>query len=161
MSDSLQLKTTYKPKAKLEAFYTGAAARVTRDGKHVVCACGDEVKVVDLATGAVVKTLAGVSGRCAIARQELPPQTAFPTPQMHRTPSSPLSRHPQTPLHPPPKQLLSATSRTPSPSRPWPSPRTARPSLPPRAPSTPRSGTSKPAAAHARGAPTRRRSRMQ
>jgi hypothetical protein len=45
MADALQLKTTYKPKAKLEAFYTGAAARLTRDGKHAVCACGDEVKV--------------------------------------------------------------------------------------------------------------------
>lgn len=45
MADSPQLKTTYKPKAKLEAFYTGAAARLTRDGKHVVCSCGDEVKV--------------------------------------------------------------------------------------------------------------------
>lgn len=41
----LQPKVTYKPKAKLEPFFTGAAARVTRDSKHLVCACGDEVKV--------------------------------------------------------------------------------------------------------------------
>lgn len=63
---ALQLKTAYRPRARLEAFYTGAAARVTRDGRRAVCACGDEVKVVDLATGAVVRTLPGVSRSLAV-----------------------------------------------------------------------------------------------
>lgn len=60
-NEPLALKASYRPRAKLEQFYTGGAARVTRDGRHAVCACGDEVKVVHLATGAAVRTLAGVS----------------------------------------------------------------------------------------------------
>jgi hypothetical protein len=60
-NEPLALKASYRPLAKLEQFYTGGAARVTRDGQHAVCACSDEVKVVHLATGAAVRTLAGVS----------------------------------------------------------------------------------------------------
>jgi hypothetical protein len=41
----LQPKATYRPKSKLEVFYTGGAAVVTKDGKHIACACSDEVKV--------------------------------------------------------------------------------------------------------------------
>ena len=43
--DAVQPKAIYEPVAKLEAFYTGGAVRVTRDNKHLACACGDEVKV--------------------------------------------------------------------------------------------------------------------
>jgi hypothetical protein len=43
-AEQLQPKLTYKPRLKLEPFFTGAAARVTRDNKHIVCACADEVK---------------------------------------------------------------------------------------------------------------------
>jgi U3 small nucleolar RNA-associated protein 13 len=60
-ADGLAAKAVYEPVAKLEAFYTGGAVRVTRDSKHMACACGDEVKVLDLATGAVTRTLPGVS----------------------------------------------------------------------------------------------------
>ena len=42
---SLASKLTYRPARKLEVFYTGGAARLTRDGKLLACACGDEVKV--------------------------------------------------------------------------------------------------------------------
>lgn len=42
---SLASKLTYRPTRKLEVFYTGGAARLTRDGKLLACACGDEVKV--------------------------------------------------------------------------------------------------------------------
>ncbi len=38
-------KLTYKPKTKLEVFFTGAAVRIARDNKHIACACGEEVKV--------------------------------------------------------------------------------------------------------------------
>lgn len=44
-AEALQPKTIYEPVTKLEAFYTGGAVRVTRDHKHIACACGDEVKV--------------------------------------------------------------------------------------------------------------------
>jgi U3 small nucleolar RNA-associated protein 13 len=38
-------KVTYKPKHKLEVFYTGGAVRLTNDGKLAVCGCNDELKV--------------------------------------------------------------------------------------------------------------------
>ena len=41
----LQLKANYRPTSKLQVFYTGGAARVTRDGKLLACTCTDEVKV--------------------------------------------------------------------------------------------------------------------
>lgn len=48
---AVQLKQTYRPKHKLECFFTGGAARVTRDGKLVVCACSEEVKVGETGGG--------------------------------------------------------------------------------------------------------------
>uniref|UniRef100_A0A383VI50 U3 small nucleolar RNA-associated protein 13 C-terminal domain-containing protein n=1 Tax=Tetradesmus obliquus TaxID=3088 RepID=A0A383VI50_TETOB len=60
-SEQLQPKAVYEPVTKLEPFYTGGAVRVTRDHKHLACACGDEVKVLDVATGTVTKTLPGDS----------------------------------------------------------------------------------------------------
>jgi U3 small nucleolar RNA-associated protein 13 len=44
-SGPVQPKQTYKAKQKLEVFYTGGAARITRDGKLLACACNEEVKV--------------------------------------------------------------------------------------------------------------------
>lgn len=41
----LVAKTGYEPQLRLEAFYTGGSpARITRDGKRLVCPCADEVK---------------------------------------------------------------------------------------------------------------------
>lgn len=41
----LVAKTGYDPQLRLEAFYTGGSpARITRDGKRLVCPCADEVK---------------------------------------------------------------------------------------------------------------------
>ena len=45
MAQPLETKLTYRPSRKLQVFFTGGAARVSRDGKLLVCACGDEVKV--------------------------------------------------------------------------------------------------------------------
>eukprot|EP00983_Pelagomonas_calceolata_P079176 1154560-Pelagomonas_calceolata.AAC.22 len=53
-------KQTYKKASVLEPYFTGGAARVTRDGKLLACVCGEEVKVVDIATGAVLRTIEGV-----------------------------------------------------------------------------------------------------
>ncbi|GBG62288.1 hypothetical protein CBR_g29896 [Chara braunii] len=55
----LQMKKTYKPISKLEVFYTGGRIGVSRDGSFVACPCGEEVKVVDISSGAVRVTLAG------------------------------------------------------------------------------------------------------
>lgn len=54
-----QPKVTYRAKRKLEAFYTGGAVRLTPDGSHLVCACSDEVKITEVATGNVVRTIPG------------------------------------------------------------------------------------------------------
>lgn len=59
--EQLCAKQTYRPKTKLEPFYTSGAARLTRDGKYVLCACGDDVKVVEVLTGNVTRTFAGDS----------------------------------------------------------------------------------------------------
>ncbi|GIM03852.1 hypothetical protein Vretimale_8516 [Volvox reticuliferus] len=56
-TQQLQLKATYRPTAKIEVFYTGGAARLTRDGKLLACSCADEVKIVDFATGAVLRSI--------------------------------------------------------------------------------------------------------
>jgi hypothetical protein len=40
---ALTAKTVYKAR-KLEVFFTGGPARLTRDGKLLACACGEEVK---------------------------------------------------------------------------------------------------------------------
>lgn len=38
-------KLTYRPRTKLEVFYTGGAARLSPDGSQLASACGDEAKV--------------------------------------------------------------------------------------------------------------------
>ncbi len=45
VAEQLQSKLTYRTKSKLEVFYTGGAAAVTKDGKFIACACADEIKV--------------------------------------------------------------------------------------------------------------------
>lgn len=40
-----RMKQTYRPKLKLEVFFTGGAVSLAPSGRHVACACGDEVKV--------------------------------------------------------------------------------------------------------------------
>jgi U3 small nucleolar RNA-associated protein 13 len=44
-AEKLQAKVTYKPSAKLEVFYTGGPARISKDGKFLACACHEDVKV--------------------------------------------------------------------------------------------------------------------
>jgi hypothetical protein len=73
-SDGARPKSVYEPVAKLEAFYTGGAVRVTRNNQHMACACGDEVKVMDLATGTVTRTLPGVRRKTVYALGSSQPQ---------------------------------------------------------------------------------------
>ena len=50
----------YRVRRKLEAFYTGGAVRLSQDGSLLACSCADEVKLVDVASGAVLRTIEGV-----------------------------------------------------------------------------------------------------
>ncbi|PSC70582.1 transducin beta 3 isoform B [Micractinium conductrix] len=54
-------KQNYRVRQRLEVFYTGGSVRLSADGRLLACACADEVKVVDAASGTVVQTLPGDS----------------------------------------------------------------------------------------------------
>jgi U3 small nucleolar RNA-associated protein 13 len=57
----LSYKKNFRASPVLERFYTGGALVVAGDGTFVACACVDDVKIVDLATGLTTKTLKGDS----------------------------------------------------------------------------------------------------
>ena len=59
MAPALSYKKNYKVSPALQLFYTGGPVVVSGDTSFVACACTDDVKIVDLATGAVTKTLKG------------------------------------------------------------------------------------------------------
>ncbi|KAL3678389.1 hypothetical protein R1sor_021345 [Riccia sorocarpa] len=59
MASALAYKKNFKPSAALELFYTGGPVVLTRDGSFAACACGDDVKIVDVESGKVVSTLKG------------------------------------------------------------------------------------------------------
>jgi hypothetical protein len=58
---------SYTQTQQLASFYTGGRPVLSRDGTRLVTPCGEAVSVVDLTTGAVVHTLAGVRPACARA----------------------------------------------------------------------------------------------
>lgn len=59
MAPALSYKKNYKVSPALQLFYTGGPVVVSGDASFVACACTDDVKIVELATGAVTKTLEG------------------------------------------------------------------------------------------------------
>lgn len=61
MANYVDSKKNFKCVPALQQFYTGGPFRLSSDGSFLVCACNDEVKVVDLATGSVKNTLEGDS----------------------------------------------------------------------------------------------------
>ncbi|KAL0028929.1 hypothetical protein WJX77_006509 [Trebouxia sp. C0004] len=56
----LKTKLNYKPRSSIEVFYSGGAVSLSTSG-HVACACQDDIKIVDIYSGAVLKTLVGDS----------------------------------------------------------------------------------------------------
>ncbi|GFH15415.1 WD_REPEATS_REGION domain-containing protein [Haematococcus lacustris] len=68
MAEPLRPKLTYRPQRKLEVFFTGGVARISRDGKLLACGCGEEVKdsepVSALAISPDCKTLVVASRSC-------------------------------------------------------------------------------------------------
>jgi U3 small nucleolar RNA-associated protein 13 len=59
MASPLSYKKNFKVSPALQLFYTGGPVVVSPDENFVACACTDDVKVVEIATGAVVKTFKG------------------------------------------------------------------------------------------------------
>jgi len=55
---------SFTPELKLASFYTGGQLALTADGQVLITPCGDDIKVLDLATGVVKHTLPGVRPRC-------------------------------------------------------------------------------------------------
>ena len=45
MEGPIAAKVTYRATQKIEVFFTGGAARITRDGKLLACTCGEQVQV--------------------------------------------------------------------------------------------------------------------
>ena len=39
------VKQNYRPRSRLEVFYSGGCVRLSKDGTTLACACADEVKV--------------------------------------------------------------------------------------------------------------------
>ena len=55
------LKKNYKSTSAVQVFYTGGPVAISSDASFIACACHDQVKVVDLQSGAVTSTLEGDS----------------------------------------------------------------------------------------------------
>ncbi|XP_076809059.1 transducin beta-like protein 3 [Clavelina lepadiformis] len=53
----LHAHSTYAVKKKFGPFYTGGQVSVSKDGKQLLCSCGDNVQVVSLDSGLVEKVL--------------------------------------------------------------------------------------------------------
>jgi hypothetical protein len=58
--DAVHLKTAFRQASKIEPFYTGGHVLLTPDEKNFLCTCGDEVKVVEVASGKITESFKGV-----------------------------------------------------------------------------------------------------
>ncbi|XP_050224237.1 protein TORMOZ EMBRYO DEFECTIVE [Mercurialis annua] len=56
---SMQIKKNYRSVPSLQQFYSGGPFAVSSDGSFLVCACGEAIKIVDTANGAVKGTIEG------------------------------------------------------------------------------------------------------
>ncbi|CAH1795467.1 unnamed protein product, partial [Owenia fusiformis] len=57
MSNFLKLKVKFAVSSKYEAFYTGGKVEFSKDGEHVFCCCGNQVKILEVSTGKVFQTI--------------------------------------------------------------------------------------------------------
>jgi hypothetical protein len=55
-----RLKTTYKVQSSLENLYTGGKLAISKDGSFAAACCNEEIKLIELSTGKLTSTLAGV-----------------------------------------------------------------------------------------------------
>ncbi|XP_076998293.1 transducin beta-like protein 3 [Tamandua tetradactyla] len=52
-----RFKTNYAIERKIEPFYKGGKVQLDQSGKHLFCVCGTKVNVLDVASGAVLRSL--------------------------------------------------------------------------------------------------------
>lgn len=83
----------FRVRSRLEAFYTGGPAKLAVvDGRLVVaCACADEVRLLDVANGVVLKTFNGVRAAIMLPARILALQASCFT--LQRTMSAETLRH--------------------------------------------------------------------
>lgn len=54
---AVQYKTNYAVEKKFEPFYKGGKVQITKDGTHLLCVCGNKLNVLEIATGAIARTI--------------------------------------------------------------------------------------------------------
>ncbi|KAM4597791.1 transducin beta-like protein 3 [Polymixia lowei] len=54
---NLHFKTNYEASSKIEPFYKGGKVQISKDEKHIFCACGSRVNVLEINTGKVVHSI--------------------------------------------------------------------------------------------------------
>ncbi|XP_075035403.1 transducin beta-like protein 3 [Mixophyes fleayi] len=56
-ASTVQFKTNYAVDRKIEAFYKGGKVQTNKDGTHLFCTCGNKLNVLEIATGAITRTI--------------------------------------------------------------------------------------------------------
>ncbi|XP_069838180.1 transducin beta-like protein 3 [Dendropsophus ebraccatus] len=54
---AVQFKTNYAVEKKFEPFYKGGKVQINKDGTHLLCICGNKLNVLEIATGAITRTI--------------------------------------------------------------------------------------------------------
>ncbi|XP_040295657.1 transducin beta-like protein 3 [Bufo bufo] len=54
---AVQFKSNYAVEKKLEPFYKGGKVQLNKDGTHLLCICGNKLNVLEIATGAIARSI--------------------------------------------------------------------------------------------------------
>ncbi|XP_056389510.1 transducin beta-like protein 3 [Hyla sarda] len=56
-ASAVQFKTNYAVEKKFEPFYKGGKVQLNKDGTQLVCICGNKLNVLEISTGAIVRSI--------------------------------------------------------------------------------------------------------
>ncbi|XP_075686680.1 transducin beta-like protein 3 [Rhinoderma darwinii] len=56
-SSGVQFKTNYAVEKKIDPFYKGGKVQINKDGTHLICICGNKLNILEIATGAITRTI--------------------------------------------------------------------------------------------------------
>ncbi|CAJ0915261.1 unnamed protein product [Ranitomeya imitator] len=54
---AVQFKTNYAVEKRIEPFYKRGKVQISKDGTHLLCICGNKLNVLEIATGAISRTI--------------------------------------------------------------------------------------------------------